>query len=193
MREHPTAPSLNSAWKGHASPRNRYGTLRPRRGVHDYVRLHEIRIRRTSVRRLAQLQHAYTPESGTTRIERLWGTLSEAARASLNESGLGKQYFFDAMVYASDVRNMLPTSANKLGGGERLQMRLWDYPTTCAPLFPSDLLDTITPRERRLIMRRISSSYLVSITKAQDTERCVYTTDLYLLQCTSVRRQVLRA
>ena len=59
-----------------------------------------------------------TPESGTTRIERLWGTLSEAARASLNESGLGKQYFFDAMVYASDVRNMLPTSANKLGGGE---------------------------------------------------------------------------
>jgi len=59
-----------------------------------------------------------TPESGTTSIERLWRSMSEAAKASLFESGLGKQYFFDAMVYANDVRNMLPTASNKVGKGE---------------------------------------------------------------------------
>ena len=59
-----------------------------------------------------------TPQSGTSRIERLWRSLSTAARSSLLSSGLGMQYFFDAMVMASDVRNVLPTSANRLGDGE---------------------------------------------------------------------------
>ena len=58
------------------------------------------------------------PQSGTSRIERLWETLPKATRCHLYTSGLGKQYYFDAMVYAGDVFNCSPTDANKLGRGE---------------------------------------------------------------------------
>ena len=59
-----------------------------------------------------------TPQSGTSRIERMWLSLTTAARSSLLTSGLGMQYFFDAMVLASDVRNCMPTTANRMGDGE---------------------------------------------------------------------------
>ena len=57
------------------------------------------------------------PQSGTSRIERLWKTLPTAARCHLYTAGLGKQYYFDAMVYAGGVYNGSPTSANKIGDG----------------------------------------------------------------------------
>ena len=57
------------------------------------------------------------PQSGTSRIERLWKTLSTAARCHLYTAGLGKQNYFDAMFYAGDVYSDSPTSANKFGDG----------------------------------------------------------------------------
>ena len=57
------------------------------------------------------------PQSGTSRIERLWKTLSTAARCHLYTAGLGKQNYFDAMFYAGDVYSDSPTSANKFGEG----------------------------------------------------------------------------
>ena len=65
-----------------------------------------------------RLNTADTPQSGTSRIERVWGKLTTAARCCLYSSGLNKAYFFDAMVYAADIFNCLPTEANKLGCGE---------------------------------------------------------------------------
>ena len=44
--------------------------------------------------------------------------MSTVARSSLLTSGLEMQYFFDAMVMASDVRSCMPTTANRLGDGE---------------------------------------------------------------------------
>jgi hypothetical protein len=59
-----------------------------------------------------------TPKSGTTRIEGVWRTIVKAARQSILHSGLKKMYWWDAMMLAADVYNMLPTAANVLGHGE---------------------------------------------------------------------------
>jgi len=73
-------------------------------------------IRENNIRHCLTTPH--TPESGTTPIERLWSTLSRAARSHLLTSGLGQQYYFDAMIYAADVYNCMPTKSNKFGRGE---------------------------------------------------------------------------
>ncbi len=59
-----------------------------------------------------------TPESGTTRIERMWRKLTTGTRASLIESGFDQRYFYHAMEMVADAHNWLPTSSNKLGNGE---------------------------------------------------------------------------
>ena len=41
-----------------------------------------------------------TPQSGTSRIKRLWESLPKTTRCHLHTSGLGKHYYFGAMVYA---------------------------------------------------------------------------------------------
>jgi hypothetical protein len=57
-----------------------------------------------------------TPKSGTTRIEGVWRTIVKATRQSILRSGLKKKYWWDAMVLAGDVYNILPTAANSYGG-----------------------------------------------------------------------------
>ena len=52
-----------------------------------------------------------TPQSGTTRVERKWGMLSNGARVSLYESGFSKKYYFHAM-------EMFATVHNWIGGGD---------------------------------------------------------------------------
>ena len=57
------------------------------------------------------------PQSGTSRIERFWRTLSTVARCHLYTAVLCKPYYFDAVAYAGGVYNDSPTSANKFGDG----------------------------------------------------------------------------
>lgn len=76
-----------------------------------------------------RLTTPHTPESGTTPIERLWSTLSRAALNHLLTSGLSQQYYFDAMIYAADVYNCMPTKSNTFGGVKRRTQRL-DSTTT---------------------------------------------------------------
>jgi hypothetical protein len=59
-----------------------------------------------------------TPESGTSRIERMWRLLLKVVRRTLLTSGLSKIFFWDAFVLADDVFCKLPTAANALGEGE---------------------------------------------------------------------------
>ena len=59
-----------------------------------------------------------TPESGTSRIERMWRLLLKVVRRTLLTSGLSKIFFWDAFVLAGDVYCKLPTAANALGEGE---------------------------------------------------------------------------
>lgn len=60
---------------------------------------------------------ANEPLSGTANIERFWGTLRDAAEASLLMSKLPRKYLFDALDMAGRVYNLMPTQANALGGG----------------------------------------------------------------------------
>ena len=59
-----------------------------------------------------------TPKSGTTRIEGVWRTIVKATRHSILHSRIKKKYWWDGMVLAADVYNMLPTAANVFGHGE---------------------------------------------------------------------------
>ena len=59
-----------------------------------------------------------TPKSGTSRIERVLGSLPKAARCSHFTCGLAPSFFFHAAVYAADTASSLPTKANVLGRGE---------------------------------------------------------------------------
>ena len=58
------------------------------------------------------------PRTGTTRIERLWGTLKLAADAYMESSGRESDFIFDAYMFAAYVHNRIPTQANVLGKGE---------------------------------------------------------------------------
>jgi len=48
------------------------------------------------------------PQSGTSRIERLWRKLPTAARCHLYTAGLGKQYYFDAFCLRGGCVRRLP-------------------------------------------------------------------------------------
>jgi hypothetical protein len=58
------------------------------------------------------------PRTGTTRIERFWGTLKLAAEAYMEASGREPDFLFDAYMFAAYVYNRIPTQSNVLGNGE---------------------------------------------------------------------------
>jgi hypothetical protein len=57
------------------------------------------------------------PRSGTTSIERFWGTIKDATDALMIESKKGEEFKFDAMSCAWSVYNRSPTAANIIGHG----------------------------------------------------------------------------
>ena len=62
-----------------------------------------------------RLNTSNTPKSGTSRSERVWGSLPKAAQYSFFASGLAPPFFFHTVVYAADTEKSLPAEANALG------------------------------------------------------------------------------
>jgi len=106
-----------------------------------------------------QLNTPDTPQSGTTKIERVWRTIVSAALKQSMVSNLLPKYFFHSLLYAADIYNLSPTKANRINPsasplatlGEQFDMKMI-VPFGCPAVHKLNGIKTSAKSELVLIM-----------------------------------------